>query len=112
MISKIKYLELCKLFNSILKSPESNLETIAIPWLHIIREHPIFLSRYKKIFKYSFYELFFSEVKKNIYLLLQFYKSLFAKKETVPAYTNNSFMYDFLSSFRDKVNAPFKKKSK
>ena len=36
----------------------------------------------------------------------------FAKKETVPAYTNNSFMYDFLSSFRDKINAPFKKKSK
>ena len=82
MISKSKYLELCKLFNSILKSPESNLETIAIPWLHIIREHPIFLSRYKKIFKYGFFELFFTEVKKNIYLLLQFYKSLFAKKET------------------------------
>ena len=36
----------------------------------------------------------------------------FAKGETVPAYTNNSFMYDFLSSFRDKINAPFKKKNK
>ena len=36
----------------------------------------------------------------------------FAKGETVPAYTNNSFMYDFLSSFRDKINAPFKKKTK
>ena len=36
----------------------------------------------------------------------------FAKGKTVPAYTNNSFMYDFLSSFRDKINAPFKKKNK
>ena len=36
----------------------------------------------------------------------------FAKKETVPAYNNSSFMYDFLSSFRDKINAPFKRKSK
>ena len=36
----------------------------------------------------------------------------FAKGETVPAFTNNSFMYDFLSSFRDKINAPFRKKNK
>ena len=34
----------------------------------------------------------------------------FAKKETVPKYSNNSFMYNFLSSFRDKINAPFRKK--
>ena len=33
----------------------------------------------------------------------------FAKKETVPKYSNNSFMYNFLSSFRDKINAPFRK---
>jgi outer membrane protein assembly factor BamE (lipoprotein component of BamABCDE complex) len=36
----------------------------------------------------------------------------FAKKETKPIYNNNSFMYEFLTSFRDKVNAPFKKKDK
>ena len=36
----------------------------------------------------------------------------FAKKETIPKYSNNSFMYDFLSSFRDKINAPFRKKNK
>ena len=34
----------------------------------------------------------------------------FAKKKTIPNYSNNSFMYDFLSSFRDKINAPFRKK--
>ena len=34
----------------------------------------------------------------------------FAKKKTVPKYSNNSFMYEFLSSFRDKINAPFRKK--
>ena len=36
----------------------------------------------------------------------------FAKNETRPAYSQTSFMYDFLSSFRDKINAPFKKKTK
>ena len=36
----------------------------------------------------------------------------FAKKETKPIYNNNSFMYEFLTSFRDKVNAPFKKRDK
>ena len=36
----------------------------------------------------------------------------FAKKETKPIYNNNSFMYEFLTSFRDKINAPFKKKDK
>ena len=34
----------------------------------------------------------------------------FAKKKTVPKYSKNSFMYEFLSSFRDKINAPFRKK--
>ncbi len=36
----------------------------------------------------------------------------FAKKETKPIYNNNSFMYEFLTSFRDKINAPFRKKDK
>ena len=36
----------------------------------------------------------------------------FSKKETVPAYSKNTFMYNFLSSFRDKINAPFRKKNK
>ena len=36
----------------------------------------------------------------------------FARKETKPIYNNNSFMYEFLTSFRDKINAPFKKKDK
>ena len=36
----------------------------------------------------------------------------FAKNETKPIYNNSSFMYEFLTSFRDKINAPFKKKNK
>ena len=36
----------------------------------------------------------------------------FVKKKTIPKYSNNSFMYDFLSSFIDKINAPFRKKKK
>ena len=36
----------------------------------------------------------------------------FAKNETKPIYNNSSFMYEFLTSFSDKINAPFKKKDK
>ena len=36
----------------------------------------------------------------------------FAKKETTPGYSKNSYMYNFLTSFRDKINAPFRKKNK
>ena len=34
----------------------------------------------------------------------------FTKKKTTPVYSKNSFMYNFLTSFRDKINAPFRKK--
>ena len=36
----------------------------------------------------------------------------FTKKETTPGYSKNSYMYNFLTSFRDKINAPFRKKNK
>ena len=82
MISEKKYLELCKLFNGILKSSESNLQTISIPWLHIIREHPVFLIRYKKIFKYSFVEFLLDKLKNNVFFILQLLRSLLTKKNS------------------------------
>ena len=48
--------------------------------------------------------------KKEFYTKDNLNEVTFAKKETKPNYTNNSFMYEFLSSFRDKVNAPFRNK--
>ena len=50
--------------------------------------------------------------KKEFYNINKLKDIKFAKKVTTPKYSNNSFMYAFLSSFRDKINAPFRKKNK
>jgi hypothetical protein len=49
-VTKEQYFKLCKKCWEILNSENSKLERIAIPWLHPIREHPIFLDRYKVLF--------------------------------------------------------------
>ena len=45
-----QYNRLIKIVDKILLNPLAKKETIAIPWLHIIREHPVFLKKYKQLF--------------------------------------------------------------
>ena len=45
-----KYKLLCSNCDSVLLASEASIETIAIPWLHVMREHPIFLSQYEDLF--------------------------------------------------------------
>ncbi|MEI6638432.1 MAG: hypothetical protein WCL46_01855 [Chlorobium sp.] len=45
-----QYLELCETCDSILMRSDSTVERVAISWLHIIREHPVFLEQYRDIF--------------------------------------------------------------
>ena len=49
-MNKNNYLKLCNSCDKILTSPMSTLERVAIPWLHVIREHPVFLQRYELLF--------------------------------------------------------------
>ena len=50
MISEQQYKELCEACDKILLLPDTKIERVAIPWLHVIREHPIILSRYNDLF--------------------------------------------------------------
>ncbi len=50
MISKKQYIELCEACNKILLLPDAKNERVSIPWLHVIREHPIVLKRYNYLF--------------------------------------------------------------
>ena len=50
MITEKQYTKLCEVSNEVLNSSDSKIERIAIPWLHIIREHPIALAKYETLF--------------------------------------------------------------
>jgi len=45
-----KYKLLCQTCDGILLAEDAKVETIAIPWLHVMREHPIFLRQYDCLF--------------------------------------------------------------
>ena len=45
--------ELCAACDGILLEHESSPERFAVAWLHVIREHPVFLSRYERLFSES-----------------------------------------------------------
>ena len=45
------YKLLCLACDSVLLADDARIETIAIPWLHVMREHPIYLRQYEDLFK-------------------------------------------------------------
>ena len=44
---------LCEVCDQLLVAPDSSIERVAIPWLHVIRAHPTFLEGYKDIFSFQ-----------------------------------------------------------
>jgi hypothetical protein len=44
------YHELCAACDAVLQAPDATVETVAIPWLHVVREHPVFLRQYEHFF--------------------------------------------------------------
>jgi len=44
---------LCEACDQLLLTPDSTIERVAIPWLHVIREHPVFLTNYMDLFEPS-----------------------------------------------------------
>ena len=46
-----QYRALCEACDRVLLAHDSTIERVAIPWLHVIREHPVFLVNYADIFK-------------------------------------------------------------
>ena len=43
------YRSLCVACDRVLLAADSTVERVSIPWLHVVREHPIFLKNYKEI---------------------------------------------------------------
>ncbi|MCX5847526.1 MAG: hypothetical protein NTW12_14425 [Deltaproteobacteria bacterium] len=48
-----QYRKLCEACDQVLLAPDPTIERVSIPWLHVIREHPVFLSTYIDLFEPS-----------------------------------------------------------
>jgi hypothetical protein len=52
-LNEEQYRSLCETCDRILLDPDSTDERVAIPCLHVIREHPVFLGNYTEAFNYA-----------------------------------------------------------
>jgi len=50
MLDEKQYQKLCEACDRVLLAPEPTIERIAISWLHVVREHPVFLQNYVELF--------------------------------------------------------------
>jgi hypothetical protein len=84
-LNKEEYRQVCEASDSILLAQDSTLERVAIPWLHVLNEHPCILSQYAHLFgphRYRF-RLAFGEVKKILSLIKAFLKPLTSRRQSV-----------------------------
>ena len=49
-MTEVQYKTLCKFCDNVLNMNHFGSELIALPWLHVIREHPVFLTQYEELF--------------------------------------------------------------
>lgn len=50
-LSETQYRTLCAACDAPLQAPDASIERVAIPWLHVVREHPVFLESYAALFE-------------------------------------------------------------
>lgn len=84
-LSESEYFNLCEECDSLLLADDSTLERVAIPWLHIIREHPMFLKKYMNLFNASHSnEIWQSVIDKTHFFLrlLANFKNYFYNKDS------------------------------
>tara|TARA_Y100001970_G_scaffold23488_1_gene27650 strand:+ start:31116 stop:32630 length:1515 start_codon:yes stop_codon:yes gene_type:complete len=77
-----EYKLLCKACDKILLMKSSTKETYAIPFLHVIREHPFILKRYSNLFdKKNNFSLFYNRIKNLVLVKLFLLNSLIKKNK-------------------------------
>jgi hypothetical protein len=52
-LNEEQYNQVCEACDRVLNLPDSTVERVSIPWLHVIREHPSFLKGYEGLFTAS-----------------------------------------------------------
>jgi len=78
-----QYRQVCEACDSILLSPNANIETTAIPWLHVIREHPYILEQYKNLLDQTTHlnaiKKYFKDGRNNLGWLRHLYRALISR---------------------------------
>jgi hypothetical protein len=108
-ITQDQYDLLCKKCKNILNTKSSTLIFVAIPWMHPIREHPIFLERYKGLFfkKQIFSTLYLNlkcKIKNYLIWIRQIYRSFYSinsywyTNDTIQAEVDCLFISHILNS--------------
>lgn len=62
-MTEVQYKTLCELCDNVLNKDQFGSEVIAMPWLHVIREHPVFLAQYEELFVKQDKQSFFVFIK-------------------------------------------------
>ena len=73
--NKKKYKKLYKYCDYLLLNDNPGIDRVLIPWLHVVRAHPVFLDRYVNIFSHS-YLSFLQRTVKKIKSTIQLFHSL------------------------------------
>lgn len=109
-MKKQQYHALCEACDRVLLASDSSVERVAIPWLHIIREHPVFLKNYEDIFEASeenrgrYYRSWRRILRNKAGLLRQFGKGFFSNglpcwgSERLPAEIDVLFVSHLLNA--------------
>ncbi len=94
-MEELQFKKLCKACDRLLLEDNVSLERVALPWLHVIREHPVFLSEYNSVVDQE------EEVRKDIRLFSfgHFLKSIWELRKSVFHRTN--WWYASTSERRD-----------
>ena len=96
-----EYKLLCSTCDSILFEDHENMDRVAISWLHVIREHPVFLDKYEGLFKKQAFVLrvvrYARYISKSILLTFRLIWRLILFQRTKKARYSNSIDIIFVS---------------
>jgi len=98
-----EYKKLCAICDDILIKDDIEVSRVSIPWLHIIREHPVFTSNYEGIFDKSYSAKYFlNDLKRTVKYSLGWIRQFF-----LAIRANNKKPWVDISSLPSKVDFLF-----
>ena len=77
-MTKKQYFTIIRLTDEILQCDDTS-SAIVIPWLHVIREHPVFLKEYEKVFNdgiIDHFSVFLKDIRNRLSIIYFLFKCM------------------------------------